>query len=442
MTYTRRNRVIQNKNTRKLKSGGGDLTVPNTTTILGYLDDNGIHYTMVDDLQTNDMFSKYYKHNALKKESHLFNKSLLFDVLNNFEKKKDRVQHAFSRFAATDAKYDEIKSKSPLKETDSQYIIQEGKEETGEEVKEGEVKEGEGKKEGKVFVKYLIRNTDIDVINFIKVMHKFSGFLTKYKSKLLNDKNFSKLQNENTQKEIMPKQDFDDKKAELTKQIAACLTVIKEIIADDGKRGAFNLIKEPANEAIKYDKEKDKEEIDETKDSEWSKAEYDILQKYSENSNTIYISLGEIIGEYNFCDECIFFEDEEKGFFDEIKKEYNDELKKEYNKNLKEEIKKSARAAVAKNNIVRKQILIKVFAQEPSEDDIDFAIYNMNSTEFGAFINKSKVKSFANKNKEKFKKTYDFNPYETIKSGVTRALATRADVIANKAAIQNLTLGS
>ena len=388
MTYTRRNRGIQNKNTRKLKSGGGDLTVPNTTTILGYLDDNGIHYSMVDDLQTNDMFSKYYKHTALKKESHLFNKSLLFDVLNNFEKKKDRVLHAFSRFAATDAKYDEIKSNSTLKETDSQYMIQEGKEETGEEGKE------ETGEEGKVFAKYLIRNTDIDVINFIKVMHKFAAFLTKYKMKLLKDIKFSDLQRE--KQKFTEKSQFDIKKEDLKKKIAACLTVIKEIIADDGKRGAFNSIKEPANEAIKY--EKDKEEIDETKDSEWSKAEYEILQKYSENSNTIYISLGEIIGEYIFCDECIFFEDEEKGFFDEIKKGYNDKLK--------EEIQKSAQKAVNENQRIKSLILLHTAKSITKIDDaeiIDLAVDNMTVTEFEMFTSHSVVLAYIKKNNDKYK---------------------------------------
>lgn len=392
MTYTRRNRVIQNKNTRKLKSVGGDLTVPNTTIIIGHLDENGIHYAMVDDLQTNDMFSKYYKHNALKKESHLFNKSLLFDVLNNFEKKKDKVKYTLPRFVATDAKYDKIKSNSTLKETDSQYIIQEGKE---AEVKE-EVKEGEGKKEGKVFVKYLIRNTDIDVINFIKVMHKFAAFLIKYKVELLKDSNFSDLQKENTQKDEMPKDKFDAAKEGLKTKIAACLTVIKEIIKDDAKRDKFNLNKEQANAVIKY--EKDKEEIDETKDSEWSKAEYDILEKYSENSNTIYISLGEIIGEYKFCDECIFFEDEEKGFFDEIAEGYN--------KILKEEIQKSAQKAVNKNQRIKSLILLhtaKSITKINDAEIIDLAVDNMTEKEFATFISYKGVSDYITENKDKYK---------------------------------------
>ena len=225
-------------------------------------------------------------------------------------------------------------------------------------------------------------------------MHKFAAFLTKYKMKLLKDIKFSDLQRE--KQKFTEKSQFDIKKEDLKKKIAACLTVIKEIIADDGKRGAFNSIKEPANEAIKY--EKDKEEIDETKDSEWSKAEYEILQKYSENSNTIYISLGEIIGEYIFCDECIFFEDEEKGFFDEIKKGYNDKLK--------EEIQKSAQKAVNENQRIKSLILLHTAKSITKIDDaeiIDLAVDNMTVTEFEMFTSHSVVLAYIKKNNDKYK---------------------------------------
>jgi hypothetical protein len=431
MTYTRRNRVIQNKNTRKLKSGGGDLTVPNTTTILGYLD-KGIHYAMVDDLQTNDMFSKYYKYNALKKESHLFNKSLLFDVLNNFEKKKDRVQHAFSNFVATDSKYNELKRDMKLEDTSSQYVIPEEKE------------DGNKEKKTNVFAKYLIRNTDVDVVNFIKVMHKFRLFLTTHKESLMSFPKFIELKSKNYNLET--KEEFETKKEELKTYIQGCLSEVKSLIKDPAKRGEFNS-KEPQDlkkpkPKIEY-QEKD-EKIDETKESQWSHLECEILDEYSDKSNTIYISLGEIVCDIKFCqDECIFFKDDED-------KSTLEELTDTYNETKKREIQLSAQDSLneieeKKKKNFRKRFLLEVSPNDEKqilEDDIDFAVYNMSVEEFDRFIKSDKVNKVAKANINKFKETKSFNPFEKLKSVVTGALATGAIAAQNKSKIQEFAKSS
>jgi hypothetical protein len=337
MANSKKQKGVKNNNTRKFKSVtnslvGGEFQKPHITTIIINVDENGIHNLMLDDIYTDDALKAYYDRYDFKPENHLFNKSLLFDIFNTgFEKKIDAVRNAISNFVVTDKKYEENKQNNQSKNSEniSDYIV--------------DVKEKSEEKSS--IVKYLIRNTDIDVVNFIKVMHKFKKFLTTHGPTLLEFPTFKKEYDNliNIGKEFNTIAKFNQNEDDLKSGLDACLSVIKTIVKDPNAFNSFAT-------ATKIEYIEDKKEIDETKESEWSKAEYDILEKYSDKSNTIYFSLGKMM-DVEFCDECTFFQDE-VGFFDELMIN----VKNKFNKKIKKEIMDSAQKAVNENDKIKQLI--------------------------------------------------------------------------------------